>query len=130
MNSKDLVEELLELDRDIRWVGVVDQQGHILQNVQRPGVERLADVATDELTLREFPTIMGLLWGRLVGQSGELKSVIVAFTRVYVMAFYVGDFLVVLSFEPRRMPSVVEKLGSKYGSLTPTPPKIDRAPCK
>ena len=125
MNSKDLVEELLELDRDIRWVGVVDQQGHILQNVQRPGVERLADVATDELTLHEFPTIMGLLWGRLVGQSGELKSVIVAFTRVYVMAFYVGDFLVVLSFEPRRMPSVVEKLGSKYGSLTPTPPKID-----
>jgi len=119
MNSKDLVEELLELDRDIRWVGVVDQQGHILQNVQRSGVERLADVATDELTLREFPTIMGLLWGRLVGQSGELKSVIVAFTRVYVMAFYVGDFLVVLSFEPRGMPSLVEKLGSKYGSLTP-----------
>mgnify|MGYP007042359755 CR=1 FL=1 len=125
MNSRELVEELFQLDKDIRWVGVVDQQGHILENSQRPGVKSLADPATDELTLREFPTIMGLLWGRLVGQSGELNSVIVSYTRVHIMAFYVGDFLVVLSFEPRGMSSVPGKLQTKYGALSGSPSNQD-----
>jgi len=119
MNPKDLVDELFRLDKNIRWVGVVDQQGHILQNAQRPGVESYADPATDELTLHEFPTIMGLLWGRLVGQSGNLNSVVVSYSRVYLTAFYVDDNLVVLSFDPRGMPGVTRKLESKFGPVLP-----------
>ena len=125
MNSRELVEELFGLDKDIRWVGVVDQQGHILENFQRPGVKSLADPATDELTLRKFPTIMGLLWGRLVGQSGELHSVLVAYTLVDLLAFYVEDLLVLSSFEPRGMSSVLGKLESKYGPLLASPSNQD-----
>jgi len=87
MNSKELIDEILQLDSDIRWVGVVDQRGNILQNAQRPGVESLADLATEELTLKEFPTIMGLFWRDLVGQSGKLNSIAVSYTRVYLFAF-------------------------------------------
>ena len=67
MDAKELVEELFRLDEGIRWIGVADQQGNILQNIQRPDVESLTDKTTDELTLHVFPTVMGLLWGRLVG---------------------------------------------------------------
>jgi len=119
MDPKKLTDDLFELDRDIRWVGIVDQRGNILQNLQRPGTTSYVDQGTEERTLKEFPTIMGLFWRELVGQSGELNSVIVAYSRVYLVAFYVEDFLVVLSFEPRGMPGVMNKLEAKYRSLFP-----------
>lgn len=119
MNAKDLVDELFQLDKDIRWVGVIDQSGNILQSVQRPGTQSYVDRGTEERTLREFPTIMGLFWRELVGRSGELNAVVIAYSRVYLLAFYVEDFLVVLSFELSGMPSVVNKLEAKYGSILP-----------
>ncbi len=119
MNAKDLVDELFQIDDDIRWVGVVDQRGNILQNVQRPGTHSYTDSQTEERTLKEFPTIMGLFWRDLLGSSGELNAVVVAYSRVYLLAFYVEDFLVVVSFEPSGMPSIVRKLETRFGSLFP-----------
>jgi len=60
-----------------------------------------------------------LFWRELVGRSGELNAVVIAYSRVYLLAFYVEDFLVVLSFELSGMPSVVNKLETKYGSIIP-----------
>jgi hypothetical protein len=120
MSAEDLVKEIFLLDEDIRWVGVVDQVGKILQNIQRPGVESLVDLETEERTLLEFPTIMGLFWRELVGRSGKLDSLLVGYSRVYMLAFYVGELLVVLSFEPRGMPRVIRRLEAKYGSLIPS----------
>ncbi len=48
MNAKDLVDELFQLDKQIRWVGVVDQRGSILQNVQRPGTQSYVDPGTED----------------------------------------------------------------------------------
>lgn len=115
MDSKELVDELFRLDEDIRWVGIADQQGNILQNAQRGDVESLTDKNTDELTLHVFPTIMGLLWGRLVGTGiGDLRSVVVAYGRVYLMAFYVDELLVVLTFELKGIPDVLNKLHKRF----------------
>lgn len=127
MNAKDLVDELFQLDKDIRWVGVIDQSGSILQSVQRPGTQSHVDQGTEERTLREFPTIMGLFWRELVGRSGELNAVVIAYSRVYLLAFYVQDYLVVLSFELSGMPSVVNKLEAKYGSILPKGEKDRKA---
>jgi hypothetical protein len=116
LDAKELVEELFRLDEGIRWVGVADQQGNILQNAQRPGVQSFTDNATDEMTLHVFPTIMGLLWGRLVGTGiGDLKSVVVAYGRLYLMAFYVDEFLVVLTFELKGIPNVLDKINERFG---------------
>ena len=116
MDAKELVEELFRLDEGIRWVGVADQQGNILQNIQRPNLESLTDKNTDELTLHVFPTIMGLLWGRLVGTGiGDLKSVVVAYGQLYLMAFYVDEFLVVLTFELKGIPNVLDKINERFG---------------
>ncbi len=116
MDAKELVEELFRLDEGVRWIGVADQQGNILQNIQRPDVESFTDKATDELTLHVFPTIMGLLWGRLVGTGiGDLKSVVVAYGRLYLMAFYVDELLVVLTFELKGVPSVLDKVNERFG---------------
>ena len=116
MDAKELVEELFRLDESVRWVGVADQQGNILQNIQRPNLESFTDKATDELTLHVFPTIMGLLWGRLVGTGiGDLKSVVVAYGRLYLMAFYVDELLVVLTFELKGIPNVLNKINERFG---------------
>jgi len=116
LDAKELVEELFRLDEGIRWVGVSDQQGNILQNTQRPEVESFTDKATDELTLHVFPTIMGLLWGRLVGTGiGDLKSIVVAYGRLYLMAFYVDELLVVLTFELKGIPNVLDKMDERFG---------------
>lgn len=116
MDAKELVEELFRLDEGIRWVGIADQQGNILQNIQRPDTESFTDKATDELTLHVFPTIMGLLWGRLVGTGiGDLKSVVVAYGRLYLMAFYVDELLVVLTFELKGIPNVLDKINERFG---------------
>ena len=116
MDAKELVEELFRLDEGIRWVGVADQQGNILQNIQRPNLESFTDKTTDELTLHVFPTIMGLLWGRLVGTGiGDLKSVVVAYGRLYLMAFYVEELLVVLTFELKGIPNVLNKMNERFG---------------
>jgi hypothetical protein len=119
MNAKGLVDELFALDKGIRWVGIVDQSGDILENAQRPGTRSYVDSKTEERTLKEFPTIMGLFWRELVGGSGELNSVLVAYSRVYLLAFYVGEFLVVVSFDPSGMPTVVNSLAARYGTLLP-----------
>ena len=117
MDANELVEELFRLDEDIRWIGIADQQGNILQNAQRPDVESLTDKNTDELTLHIFPTIMGLLWGRPVGAGiGDLKSVVVAYGRLYLMAFYVDELLVALTFESKGIPSVLNKLHERFGT--------------
>ena len=116
LDANELVEELFRLDEDIRWVGIADQQGNILQNAQRPDTESFTDKNTDELTLHVFPTIMGLLWGRLVGTGiGDLKSVVVAYGRLYLVAFYAGELLVVLTFEPKGIPNVLNKLHKRFG---------------
>jgi hypothetical protein len=116
LDAKELVEELFRLDEGIRWVGVADQQGNILQNIQRPNLESFTDKTTDELTLHVFPTIMGLLWTRLVGTGiGDLKSVVVAYGRLYLMAFYVDELLVVLTFELKGIPSVLDKINERFG---------------
>jgi len=110
------MDELFRLDENIRWVGIADQQGNILQNVQRHNVESLTDKNTDELTLHVFPTIMGLLWGRLVGSGiGDLKSVVVAYGRLYLMGFYAEELLVVLTFELKGVPDVLNKLHDRFG---------------
>jgi hypothetical protein len=119
MNPKELVDELFALDKEIRWVGIVDQRGEILENVQRPGTKSYVDATIEERTLKEFPTIMGLFWRELVGGSGELHSVVVAYSRVYLLAFYVDDLLVVVSFDPSEMPAVVNRLAARYGTLLP-----------
>jgi hypothetical protein len=117
LDAKELVEELFRLDEGIRWIGVADQQGNILQNIQRPNLESLTDKVTDELTLHVFPTIMGLLWGRLVGTGiGDLKSVVVAYGRLYLMAFYVDELLVVLTFELKGIPNVLDKINERFGA--------------
>ncbi len=126
MNAADLINEMFLLDEDIRWVGVVDHGGNILKSVQRPSVDSLVDPETEDRTLKEFPIIMGLFWRELVGRSGNLNSVVVAYSRVYLLAFYVDEFLVVLSFEPRGMPRVIRRLEAKYGSLLPTAPNQDK----
>jgi len=116
LDAKELVEELFRLDEGIRWIGVADQQGNILQNIQRPEVESFTDKATDESTLHVFPTIMGSLWGRLVGTGiGDLKSVVVAYGRLYLMAFYVDELLVVLTFELKGIPNVLDKINERFG---------------
>jgi hypothetical protein len=116
LDAKELVEELFRLDEGIRWVGIADQQGNILQNIQRPNLESFTDKTTDELTLHVFPTIMGLLWGRLVGTGiGDLKSVVVAYGRLYLMAFYVDELLVVLTFELKGIPNVLNKINERFG---------------
>jgi hypothetical protein len=119
MNAKELVDELFELDKEIRWVGIVDQRGDILENAQRPGTVSYVDPKTEERTLKEFPTIMGLFWRELVGGSGELCSVVVAYSRVYLLAFYVDDFLVVVSFNPGGISSVINNLAARYGTFLP-----------
>jgi hypothetical protein len=119
MNAKELVDELFQLDKEIRWVGIVDQRGDILENAQRPGTQSYVDPKTEERTLKEFPTIMGLFWRELVGGSGELNSVVVAYSRVYLLAFYVDDHLVVVSFNPGGMSSVVNNLAARYGTFLP-----------
>ena len=119
MNAKDLVDELFQVDNDIRWVGVIDERGNILQKVQRPGTQSYTDPNIEERTLKEFPTIMGLFWRDLVGNSGELSSVVVAYSRVYILAFYVGDYLAVLSFKPSGMPKVIPKLEARFGTIFP-----------
>jgi hypothetical protein len=77
-------------------------------------------MATEELILREFRTIIGLFWRDLVAGPGKLHSIAVAYTRVYLFAFYRQDLLIVLSFEPRGMPRVVRKLEAKLGPVQPT----------
>jgi hypothetical protein len=119
MNAEELVDELFDLDKEIRWVGIVDQRGEILKNTQRPGTRSYVDPKTEERTLKEFPTIMGLFWRELVGGSGELNSLIVAYSRVYLLAFYVDDLLVVVSFNPSGMPTVINNLAAKYGTILP-----------
>jgi hypothetical protein len=119
IDPKELVDELIALDKRIRWVGIVDQRGDILENAQRPGTKSYVDSKTEERTLKEFPTIMGLFWRELVGSSGELKSVVVAYSRVYLLAFYVDELLVVVSFDPSGMPAVVNSLAARYGTLLP-----------
>ena len=119
MNAKELVDELFQLDNEIRWVGIVNQRGDILENAKRPGTVSFVDPKTEERTLKEFPILMGLFWRELVGGSGELNSVVVAYSRVHLLAFYVDDFLVVVSFNPGGMSSVINNLAARYGTLLP-----------
>jgi hypothetical protein len=128
INPKELVNELFGLDKRIRWVGIVDQRGDILENAQRPGTKSYVDSKTEERTLKEFPTIMGLFWRELVGSSGELNSVVVAYSRVYLLAFYVDELLVVVSFDPSGMPAVVNSLAARYGTLLPKGNQETEAP--
>jgi hypothetical protein len=71
---------------------------------------------------------MGLFWREIVGSSGELNSVVVAYSRVYLLAFYVGELLVVVSFDPSGMPTVVNSLAARYGTLLPKGNQDTEAP--
>jgi hypothetical protein len=46
---------------------------------------------------------------------GDLKSVVVAYGRLYSMAFFVEELLLVLTFDLKGMPNVLDKISVSFG---------------
>jgi hypothetical protein len=110
-----LVEEILEVDPDIRFVAHLDKDMKLLEMKMRPGVKPLTSEKTDE----EFfsichPIIRGVA-GKLEDGFGKLKTLRIKYERGSIVFFSIHDEMIAISMNPTPITRVVAKIGARYG---------------
>ena len=101
MDVKKFAQETFKIEPRIRYVGIVDNEFHVLLSEMREGVP---SVTTDEQE-RNFVQIMPPIIVDAVEKMqpilGKLDRVTVRYEKVTLMFFRLEEFVVVLSFEPK-----------------------------
>ncbi|HEX6068014.1 MAG TPA: DUF6659 family protein [Nitrososphaera sp.] len=98
MRAEQFSKNVLALDVQIRFAGVVEKSGHMYAGVRREDApNKLSDKST-EISLSQSAYIVDLR-KIFTKELGELKSVVYTYDKVNIISIPVKDHIVVLSTE-------------------------------
>ena len=119
MDVKKFAQETFKIDPKIRYVGIVDNEFHVLLSEMREGVP---SVTTDEQE-RNFVQIMPPIIVDAVEKMqpilGKLDRVTVRYEKVTLMFFRLEEFVVVLSFEPKSNATFSASISESMRKIAP-----------
>lgn len=126
MRAEQFSKNVLALDVQIRFAGVVEKSGHMYAGVRREDApNKLSDKST-EISLSQSAYIVDLR-KIFTKELGELKSVVYTYDKVNIISIPVKDHIVVLSTESAAAPDgivarVRDYIKSVANELTLSPP--------
>ena len=119
MDVKKFAQETFKIEPRIRYVGIVDNEFHVLLSEMREGVP---SVTTDEQE-RNFVQIMPPIIVDAVEKMqpilGKLDRVTVRYEKVTLMFFRLEEFVVVLSFEPKSNATFSASISESMRKIAP-----------
>lgn len=98
MDVKRFVEEAFKRDSRVRYVGIIDNQFHIVLSKMREGVQSVATEEQERNFVQLMPPIIVDAVEKLQPLLGKLDNVTVRYEKVLMVFFRVQNFTVVLSF--------------------------------
>jgi len=119
LDVKKFAQETFKIEPRIRYVGIVDNEFHVLLSEMREGVP---SVTTDEQE-RNFVQIMPPIIVDAVEKMqpilGKLDRVTVRYEKVTLMFFRLEEFVVVLSFEPKSNATFSASISESMRKIAP-----------
>jgi len=87
-------------DDRIRYVGIVDRQFHVLASKMRGGVQSLTPDESDRNFVQLMPSIILDSVEKLSPMLGVVESVTIRYSKVFLVLFTKGSYVIILSFNP------------------------------
>ena len=100
MDPEKFVEEAFKKDSRIRYVGIIDNQFHIVLSKMREGVQSITTEEQERNFVQLMPPIIVDAVEKLQPLLGKLDNVTVRYQKVLMVFFRIQNFTVVLSFNP------------------------------
>ena len=100
MDADKFVEEVFKKDGRIRYVGIVDRQFHVLASKMREGVQSLTPDESDRNFVQLMPSIILDSVEKLSPMLGVVESVTIRYSKVFLVLFTKGSYVIILSFYP------------------------------
>jgi hypothetical protein len=122
MQQRNLCDRIIKLDRNIRFAGIVNGRGEVIEGGFQQGVQPLLD-GTDEQQM-----YMQSLWNvttlqKYSGRLGKVRYSMTEHDKVTLMTFPLGDGILCLSTSSRADPSKIRDKVMKAIKEKPTKKK-------
>ena len=121
MNVEKFAQEAFRRDDKLRYVGIVDNQFHILLSKMREGVPSVTAAEDDRNFIQLMPPILVETAEKLQRILGDLESVTMRYEKVLLVFFRVRKLVVILSYDPNvttpfvsAVSDLIRMLGATY----------------
>lgn len=113
MKAEQFSKNVLSLDPQIRFAGVMEKSGHLHAGVRKEGAEEYLKGRNPEISFAQSAYIVDLR-KMFTQELGSLRSVVYVYDKVKLISMPVKEHVLVISTEPRvESDALVEKV-SKY----------------
>lgn len=114
---KEITESVFKLDKQIRYVAILNQQYDLLESRMREGVPSLTPAQTD----RDFMTIAAPLMvdaaEKLRPFCGAIRRVAVRYDKVLLVFYRTTAHILILSLEPQVEQALLDEIGNAVRKL-------------
>jgi hypothetical protein len=113
MKSEQLSRNILNLDQNIRFAGIVEKSGHLYAGMMRTGIEEHLKGRNSELSLAQSAYIIDLR-KIFATELGRLNSVIYAYEKVKMVSMPIKEHILVFSIDAVANADYILQLVSGY----------------
>lgn len=121
MDVEKFANEAFRRDDKLRYVGIVDNQFHVLLSTMREAVDSVSSAEDDRRFIQIMPPILVDAAEKLQIILGALESVTIRYEKVLLVFFRVKKLIVILSYDPKvttpfvsAVSDLIRILGSTY----------------
>lgn len=121
MDVEKFAKEAFRRDDKLRYVGIVDNQFHVLLSKMREAVDSVSSAEDDRRFIQIMPPILVDAAEKLQIILGALESVTIRYEKVLLVFFRVKKLIVILSYDPKvttpfvsAVSDLIRMLGTTY----------------
>jgi len=111
------VQKILDADPRIRYVGIVDRSYRVIHSQMRQGIRSLTSPETERNFVSMVPPIMVEGADKLESECGSMQGLVIQYKRIVLTIHPVGEYIVVLSFDPSIEMPFLDKLSDLVRSI-------------
>jgi hypothetical protein len=117
MNLEKFAEEVFRTDNSVRYVGIVDNEFHILLSKMRKGVQSVTTEEQEHNFVQIMPPIIVDAVEKLQPILGKLDNVTVRYEKILLVFFRMKTLVVILSFDPSATRPFISSLSESMRML-------------
>ena len=109
---------MFKADSRVRYIGVVDEEYHVLASIQRAGTTSFTSDETTRNFVSIVPQIIVEAVEKLSPFLGEVSGITAHYDKVLMLFYRVGSIIVVLSFEPKVETPFYDKITETFRRIS------------
>jgi len=121
MDIPKFAEEVFAKDQRVRYVGVIDNEYHVLISKMREGISSVTTDEQERNFVQIIPPIIVDAVEKMQPMLGKLDNVTLRYEKVLIVFFHLHGLVVILTFNAdvtspfiSSLSDTITKLGSKY----------------